>query len=113
MIIGRKNEIEMLRDAYESELPRHIIHLSGRHYHHLIISVSSVQSVFFSPLKRMLRLCGGTVFQTALLFMVIVPRLRPGLLSLCSVLASSQHSMFVVCKKFSLEASTPLHVCSW
>ena len=32
----------------------------------------------------------GTVFQTALLFMVIVPRLRPGLLSLCSVLASSQ-----------------------
>ena len=41
MIIGRKKEIEMLRDAYESELPRHIIHLSGRHYHHLIISVSS------------------------------------------------------------------------
>ena len=43
-----------------------------------------------SGLTRMLRLCGGTVFQTALLFMVIVPRLRPGLLSLCSVLASSQ-----------------------
>ena len=41
MIIGRKKEIAMLRDAYESELPRHIIHLSGRHYHHLIISVSS------------------------------------------------------------------------
>ena len=143
MIIGRKKEIEMLRDAYESELPRHIIHLSGRHYHHLIISVSSaynpcsfhllrvffrtrifrgltrmlrsvsdyhhliksvgfVKSVFVSSppsfffehgfigLTRMLRFCGGTVFQTALLFMVIVPRLRPGLLSLCSVLASSQ-----------------------
>ena len=41
MIIGGKKEIAMLRDAYESELPRHIIHLSGRHYHHLIISVSS------------------------------------------------------------------------
>ena len=32
----------------------------------------------------------GTVFQTAILVMFIVPRLRPGLLSLCSVLASSQ-----------------------
>ena len=32
MIIGRKNEIAILRDAYESELPRHIIHLSGRQY---------------------------------------------------------------------------------
>ena len=141
MIIGRKKEIAMLRDAYESELPRHIIHLSGRHYHHLIISVSSAYNpcsfhlwVFYrtrilridadallgervSPpakirwiriirvrftssefffeqgfigLTRMLRLCGGTVFQTALLFMVIVPRLRPGLLSLCSVLSSRQ-----------------------
>ena len=49
MIIGRKKEIAILRDAYESELPRHIIHLSGRHYHHLIISVSSVQSVFVLP----------------------------------------------------------------
>ena len=56
MIIGRKKEIAMLRDAYESELPRHIIHLSGRHYHHLIISVSSAYNpcsfhllrVFFS-----------------------------------------------------------------
>ena len=48
----------------------------------------------------------GTVFQTALLFMVIVPRLRPGLLSLCSVLASSQHSMFVVGKKICLEDNT-------
>ena len=32
----------------------------------------------------------GTVFQTAILVMFIIPRLRPGLLSLCSVLASSQ-----------------------
>ena len=32
----------------------------------------------------------GTVFQTAILVMFIVPRLRPGLLSLRSVLASSQ-----------------------
>ena len=32
----------------------------------------------------------GTVFQTAILVMFIVPRLRPGLLSRCSVLASSQ-----------------------
>ena len=33
----------------------------------------------------------GTVFQTAILVMFIVPRLRPGLLSLRSVLASSQN----------------------
>ena len=33
----------------------------------------------------------GTVFQTAILGMFIVPRLRPGLLSLRSVLASSQN----------------------
>ena len=32
----------------------------------------------------------GTVFQTATLFRVIIPRLRPGLLSLCSVLPSRQ-----------------------
>ena len=32
----------------------------------------------------------GTVFQTAILVMFIIPRLRPGLLSLRSVLASSQ-----------------------
>ena len=74
MIIGRKKEIAMLRDAYESELPRHIIHLSGRHYHHLIISVSSAYNpcsfnlrVFFEHgfigLTRMLRSVGGTVFQ--------------------------------------------------
>ena len=34
--------------------------------------------------------CVGTVFQTALFFLVVVPRLRPGLLSLRSVLASRQ-----------------------
>ena len=32
----------------------------------------------------------GTVFQTALPSLFVIPRLRPGLLSLCSVLASSQ-----------------------
>ena len=32
----------------------------------------------------------GTVFQTALFYLVIIPRLRPGLLSLCSVLSSRQ-----------------------
>ena len=37
----------------------------------------------------------GTVFQTALLSLLVIPRLRPGLLSLRSVLASSQ-SLFVV-----------------
>ena len=33
----------------------------------------------------------GTVFQTAIFVMFIIPSLRPGLLSLCSVLASSQN----------------------
>ena len=33
----------------------------------------------------------GTVFQTAILVMFMIPRLRPGLLSLCSVWASSQN----------------------
>ena len=32
----------------------------------------------------------GTVFQTALFYVVIIPRLRPGLLSLRSVLSSRQ-----------------------
>ena len=32
----------------------------------------------------------GTVFQTALFYLVIIPRLRPGLLSLRSVLSSRQ-----------------------
>ena len=35
----------------------------------------------------------GTVFQTATLFCVIIPRLRPGLLSLRSVLPSRQRLM--------------------
>ena len=34
--------------------------------------------------------CVGTVFQTAVPLFHVIPRLRPGLLSLCSVLASSQ-----------------------
>ena len=55
-------------------------------------------------IQRMLRSVGGTVFQTALPSLLVIPRLRPGLLSLRSVLSSRQHSMFVVCKKFSLEA---------
>ena len=33
----------------------------------------------------------GTVFQTAFLLAFIIPRLRPGLLSLCSVLSSRQN----------------------
>ena len=40
----------------------------------------------------MLRSVGGTVFQTALPSLLVIPRLRPGLLSLRSVLASSQIS---------------------
>ena len=32
----------------------------------------------------------GTVFQTAFLTFLVIPRLRPGLLSLCSVLSSRQ-----------------------
>ena len=36
------------------------------------------------------RLLVGTVFQTAVPSLFIIPRLRPGLLSLRSVLASSQ-----------------------
>ncbi len=35
-------------------------------------------------------ICFGTVFQTALFVILYIPRLRPGLLSLRSVLASSQ-----------------------
>ena len=37
----------------------------------------------------------GTVFQTAILVMFIIPRLRPGLLSLRSVLSSRQ-SFFLI-----------------
>ena len=45
----------------------------------------------FIGLTQMLRLWVGTVFQTDFLYMVISPRLRPGLLSLRSVLSSRQH----------------------
>ena len=38
--------------------------------------------------------CVGTVFQTAVHYAVIIPRLRPGLLSLCSVLSSRQILLF-------------------
>ena len=38
----------------------------------------------------------GTVFQTAAFFLSVIPRLRPGLLSLCSVQASSLICCLVV-----------------
>ena len=38
----------------------------------------------------------GTVFQTALPLLLVIPRLRPGLLSLRSVLASSQILLFSI-----------------
>ena len=46
--------------------------------------------------------CVGAVFQTALFFLVVVPRLRPGLLSRCSVLASSQN-LLAFYDKISIE----------
>ena len=39
---------------------------------------------------------GGTVFQTAAYYAVVIPRLRPGLLSLRSVLPSRQICCLVV-----------------
>ena len=49
----------------------------------------------------------GTVFQTAVPSLFIIPRLRPGLLSLCSVLASSQILLFscFVCDFYNYELS--------
>ena len=38
----------------------------------------------------------GTVFQTALFSLVIIPRLRPGLLSLRSVLSSRQYCLLLI-----------------
>ena len=42
--------------------------------------------------RRRRSLLSGTVFQTALFSLVIIPRLRPGLLSLRSVLSSRQQN---------------------
>ena len=39
----------------------------------------------------------GTVFQTVAFFMFVIPRLRPGLLSLRSVLSSRQILLLVGC----------------
>ena len=39
----------------------------------------------------------GTVFQTVVFFMFVIPRLRPGLLSLRSVLSSRQILLLVGC----------------
>ncbi|MEE1152819.1 MAG: hypothetical protein UHS55_06820 [Prevotella sp.] len=38
----------------------------------------------------------GTVFQTAILSMLVIPRLRPGLLSLRSVLSSRQNWLLLI-----------------
>ena len=57
-----------------------------------LIRVRFTTEFFFEHgfIKRMLRSVGGTVFQTALPSLLVIQRLRPGLLSLRSVLASSQ-----------------------
>ena len=79
-------------------------------YHHLIKSVESVESVFVLPpsfffehgfigLTRMLRSVGGTVFQTAVLSMVINPE--------------TASRVTLAYARYWLPASTKLHVCSW
>ena len=45
----------------------------------------------------------GTVFQTAAYFMFVIPRLRPGLLSLCSVLSSRQTDWLDKKKEISID----------
>ena len=59
-------------------------------------------------IQRMLRSVGGTVSQTAILFMSIIPRLRPGLLSLTlgTGFQPALNSMFVVGNKFCPEDNT-------
>ena len=80
-------------------------------YHHLIKSVGFVKSVFVSSppsfffehgfigLTRMLRSVGGTVFQTAVLSMVINPE--------------TASRVTLAYARYWLPASTKLHVCSW
>ena len=53
----------------------------------------------------------GTVFQTALFSLVIIPRLRPGLLSLRSVLSSRQ--VLLLCWFVALLARCLLDVACW
>ena len=56
-----------------------------------VASVLFVNSLSACGLSRRRRsMLSGTVFQTALFSLVIIPRLRPGLLSLRSVLSSRQ-----------------------
>ena len=57
----------------------------------LIASVVGLLVVGFRFSVVGFRLSVGTVFQTAVPSLFIIPRLRPGLLSLCSVLSSRQN----------------------
>ena len=52
----------------------------------------------------------GTVFQTVAFFMFVIPRLRPGLLSLRSVLSSRQILLLVGC---CLLARCLLDIACW
>ena len=53
----------------------------------------------------------GTVFQTVAFFMFVIPRLRPGLLSLRSVLSSRQ--ILLLCWLVALLARCLLDVACW
>ena len=53
----------------------------------------------------------GTVFQTVAFFMFVIPRLRPGLLSLRSVLSSRQ--ILLLCWLVALLARCFLDVAFW
>ena len=53
----------------------------------------------------------GTVFQTVAFFMFVIPRLRPGLLSLRSVLSSRQ--ILLLCWLVALLARCFLDVACW
>ena len=53
----------------------------------------------------------GTVFQTVAFFMFVIPRLRPGLLSLRSVLSSRQ--VLLLCWLVALLARCLLDVACW
>ena len=53
----------------------------------------------------------GTVFQTVAFFMFVIPRLRPGLLSLRSVLSSRQ--ILLLCWFVALLARCLLDIACW
>ena len=53
----------------------------------------------------------GTVFQTVAFFMFVIPRLRPGLLSLRSVLSSRQ--ILLLCWLVALLARCLLDIACW